>query len=317
MTSATRAVIALFLPDASNDYQGLVRDDATRAAARAGLDLVSHSAGNSVMTQIQQLFAWLHGPDADRTRGLVVMPVLQTALDRVVREGARGGVPWAFIQRRPDKLDGLRAEFPEVPLFIVMPDQREIGAIQARQLRALLPLGGNILYVQGQSASSPAQARLAGLTDGLQGSGITVASVLDGNWTSEDAEKVAGDWLLLMLRAGRERFDVVACQSDEMAIGVKKALAMVAEKLQRPAAARILVTGVDGHPEVGRKLVDEGALAATIVVPSTGKPAVELLLKAIATRQMPPAETILHVTSYPDWGALAARPPDPPLASRE
>jgi hypothetical protein len=118
-TSDTRAVIALFLPDASNDYQGLVRDDATRAAARAGLDLVSHSAGNSVMTQIQQLFAWLHGPDAARTRGLVVMPVLQTALDRVVREGARAGVPWAFIQRRPDKLDALRAEFPEVPLFII------------------------------------------------------------------------------------------------------------------------------------------------------------------------------------------------------
>jgi ABC-type sugar transport system substrate-binding protein len=280
-TSDTRAVIALFLPDASNDYQGLVRDDATRAAARAGLALVSHSAGNSVMTQIQQLFAWLHGPDAARTRGLVVMPVLQTALDRVVREGARAGVPWAFIQRRPDKLDALRAEFPEVPLFIVMPDQREIGAIQAR---------------------------LAGLTDSLQGSGITVANVLDGNWTSEDAEKIAGDWLLLMLRAGRDRFDVVACQSDEMAMGVKKALATVAEKLQRPEAAGILVTGVDGHPEVGRKLVDEGALAATIVVPSTGAPVVDLLLKAIATRQMPPAETILHVSSYPDEASLASRP---------
>jgi hypothetical protein len=89
---------------------------------------------------------------------------------------------------------------------------------------------------------------------------------------------------------------------------VKKALATVAEKLQRPEAAGILVTGVDGHPEVGRKLVDEGALAATIVVPSTGAPVVDLLLKAIATRQMPPAETILHVSSYPDAASLASRP---------
>ena len=305
--SQPRAVIALFLPDEANEYQEMVRDDAARAAARAGLDLVSHSAGNSVMTQIQQLFAWLHGPDAGRTRGLVVMPVLQTALDRVIRDGARAGVPWAFIQRRPDKLDALRAEFPEVPLFIVMPDQREIGAIQARQIRALLPRGGSILYVQGQVASSPAQARLAGLQQGLEGSAVAVAGVVDGNWTSEDAEKAAGDWLLLMLRAGRQNVDLVGCQSDEMAMGVKKALAGTAETLRRPELARLPVTGCDGHPRFGRKLVDEGALAATIVVPSTGAPAVEQLLKAIATRQIPPAEIILQVTSYPDESSLASR----------
>jgi ABC-type sugar transport system substrate-binding protein len=188
-----------------------------------------------------------------------------------------------------------------------MPDQREIGAIQARQLRALLPRGGNVVYVQGQAASSPAQGRLAGLTAGLEGSGITIAGVLDGNWTSEDAEKVSGDWLALMLRAGRQSFDLIACQSDEMAMGVKKALATVAEALHRPEAARIPVTGVDGNPEVGRRLVDEGALAATIVVPSTGAPAVDRLLKAIATRHMPPAELILHVKSYPDEAALVSR----------
>jgi ABC-type sugar transport system substrate-binding protein len=308
MTTPPRPVIALFLPDAANEYQEMVRDDAARAATRAGLDFMPHSAGNSVMTQLQQLFAWLHGPDADRTRGLVVMPVLQTALDRVIREGARAGLPWAFIQRRPDKLDALRAEFPEVPLFIVMPDQREIGAIQARQLRALLPRGGTVLCVQGQAASSPAQARLTGLEHGLQGSTVAIAAVVDGNWTSEDAEKAAADWLLLMLRAGRPSVDFIVCQSDEMATGVKKALAVAAEKLQRPEVARIPVTGCDGHPQVGRKLVDEGALAATIVVPSTGAPAVDQLLKAIATRQIPPAELILHVSSYPDEATLGTRP---------
>jgi ABC-type sugar transport system substrate-binding protein len=307
-TAGPRNALGLFLPDATNDYQDLVRADVVRAAARAGLDVVAHSAGNSVMSQISQLFAWLHGPSVERTRGLVVMPVLQTALDRVIRDGARVGVPWAFIQRRPDKLDALRAEFPQVPLFIVMPDQREIGAIQARQYRALLPRGGTLLYVQGQAASSPAQARLAGLQEGLEGSGLQIATVLDGNWRSEDAERAVTDWLVLMLRAGGVRIDLVGCQSDMMAVGVKKALAAVAERLQRPEVARIPVTGCDGHPQVGRKLVDEGQLAATIVVPSTGAPAVEQLLKAIASRQMPPAELILHCTSYPEEPALAARP---------
>jgi ABC-type sugar transport system substrate-binding protein len=305
--SDPRRVIALFLPDETNDYQELVRDDAARAAARAGLDFVSHSAGNSVMTQIQQLFTWLHGPEAARTHGLVVMPVLQTALDRVIRDGARARVPWAFIQRRPDKLDALRAEFPEVPLFIVMPDQHEIGAIQARQFRALLPRGGSVLYVQGQAASSPAQARRAGLSRGLEGSPVTVAAVVDGNWTSEDAQNAAGDWLSLMLGAGHQKLDLVGCQSDEMAMGVKKALLATGEKLRRPEVARIPVTGCDGHPRVGRRLVDEGELAATIAVPSTGAPAVEQLLKAIASRQVPLAELILPVSSYPDEATLARR----------
>jgi hypothetical protein len=52
MTTAPRPVIALFLPDAANEYQEMVRDDAARAATRAGLDFVPHSAGNSVMTQL-------------------------------------------------------------------------------------------------------------------------------------------------------------------------------------------------------------------------------------------------------------------------
>lgn len=302
-----REAIALFLPDTANEYQELVRDDAARTANRAGLDLVPHSAGNSVMTQIQQLFAWLHGPEARRTRGLVVMPVLQSALDRVIREGARAGLPWAFIQRRPDTLEALRAEFAAVPLFVVMPDQHEIGAIQARQCRALLPRGGSILYVQGPAASSPAQARLAGLREGLEGSGVGIAAVLDGNWTSDHAEKVSVEWLRPMLVAGRQKVDLVACQNDKMAIGVKKALATVADKLQRPDVARIPVTGCDGHPRVGRPLVDEGELAATIVVPSTGAPAVEQLLKAVASRQVPPAELILHAESYPNESALTAR----------
>ena len=101
MTTPPRPVIALFLPDAANEYQEMVRDDASRAATRAGLDFVPHSAGNS-------------------------------------------------------------------------------------------------------AASSPAQARLVGLKQGLEGSTVAIAAVLDGNWTSEDAEKAAGDWLLLMLRAGRQ-----------------------------------------------------------------------------------------------------------------
>ena len=305
--SEPRQALGLFLPDATNDYQGLVQADVTRVAGRAGLEVVAHSADNSVMTQIQQLFSWLHGPAAGRTKGLVVMPVLQTALDRVIREGARAGVPWAFLQRRPDKLDALRAEFPDVPLFIVMPDQREIGAIQARQYRSLLPRGGTLLYVQGQAASSPAQARLAGVQEGLEGSCLRIATVLDGNWRSEDAEKAATDWLVLMLRAGGVKIDLVGCQSDMMAMGVKKALAAVAQTLQRPQVADIPVAGCDGHPQVGRKFVDEGRLAATIVVPSTGAPAMEQLLKAVATRQMPPAELILHCTSYPEEAVLAAR----------
>jgi hypothetical protein len=64
-----------------------------------------------------------------------------------------------------------------------------------------------------------------------------------------------------------------------MSIGAQKALESTALYLKRPDITRIPITGCDGLPNVGRKLVKEGQLIATIILPSSEGP---LLMQSLA-----------------------------------
>ena len=69
----------------------------------------------------------------------------------------------------------------------------------------------------------------------------------------------------------------------------------------------IRLTGCDGLPEFGQRLVNEGKLAATVIVPSSGAPAMELVASAIGLGKLPPATVMLSSTSYPSETVLAGR----------
>jgi ABC-type sugar transport system substrate-binding protein len=84
------------------------------------------------------------------------------------------------------------------------------------------------------------------------------------------------------------------CQNDNMARGMRRAL----ERL-RPEWARVPFLGCDGLPAGGRRDVDEGRLAATVLIPSCAGPAVELVLRWKRQGVVPPAETVLAPAAYP------------------
>jgi len=203
-----------------------------------------------------------------------------------------------------DCLADLRCEYPKIPISTVTPDQIEIGRIQGRQFRALLPHGGRVLYVQGNAQSSPARARLDGMREAIAGSNIEAADVIDGNWIPADAEHMVSGWLRMVM-SGKSRLDLIGCQNDLMAAGARKALETVGNYLSRADLASIRLTGCDGLPEFGQKMVNEGNLAATIIVPSSGTPALELIAGAIEHGRLPPATVPLASASYPSETILA------------
>src|SRR5215470_927537 len=291
--------ISLFLADDSNEHQQLVLADARRAAENAGLTLETGSADNQITVQIRQVYTSINSDPSRRTRAIIVMPVRDNSLNRVANDAAKAGIGWICLHRRMDYLDELRQSFPDLPLATVGPDQMEIGRIQARQFRAILPKGGHVLYVKGNLANSSSQLRLSGLIEGLEGSGIDARDTLSGNWTTEDAERVVEGWLRMVL-SGSSRLDLIGCQNDAMAVGARNALESVASYLRRPEIARIPVTGVDGLPNRGQKLVNDGMIAATIVVPSSGGVAVQLVARALQQKVRPQRELLLQSTSYPD-----------------
>ena len=295
--------ITISLPDARNEYQKFLAADAAEAAKGAGLRLRTHFAESEAMTQIAQLFESLRAEGSEASQAIMMMPV-HPAIGRLVRAGARSGVAWAFLNRRPEGLEDLRQEFPAVPMLFVGPNQVEVGAIQGRQLKRLLPEGGSVLCVQGSASDASPQERLAGLRDAVESSTVKIVGVVDGNWKEPLAEKAVARWLRLMLPTG-VKLDLVSCQADSMAAGARKALQAAAADLGEPRLAHLPITGCAGTPNEGQRYVGEGWLAATVVLPSSGGPAVDLLARAL-DGEPPPADTLLPSHSHPPEDALGA-----------
>jgi ABC-type sugar transport system substrate-binding protein len=292
-----RVVVGLL--NAEQEFQKLQAKDAHEAAARLKLDLeVSFAEGHAVV-QIQQLFRHIHAPPAERPAAIVVEPTTREGLERVARNAVKAGIGWILVNAEVAYLDELRAAHPDLPIAAVGTDQREVGRIQGRQGRALVPAGGRVLCVQGPADASVTARRLEGLKQAL-GAGFELHSV-NGDWTEAGGEKAVASWLRLKT-AEAFRPDVVACQNDSMATGANKAL-----RAHRKDWGDLPFLGCDGLPEGGQKQVAEGTLAGTVVTPSNTGPALELVARWLQTRQSLPRELLLAPRSHPPEDRIRPR----------
>jgi ABC-type sugar transport system substrate-binding protein len=293
--------IVVSLPDDSNEFQVLQVADARASAARLGLDVdVSHAANNAVQ-QIQQLFKFVHA--ADRPRVIVVEPVALDGMERVAQKAAAAGIGWAVLNCTAGFISGLRAQFPRLPIFALGSDQVEIGRMQGRQMRILLPAGGVALYIQGPLTASAAQERLKGMQEAIAGANIRTI-VLDAQWTEESAEHAVRQWLRLKTSESVQ-IDLVAGQDDSMARGARRAVESLPALAKRWAEVPFL--GIDGVPDVGQKLVNAGQLTATVVMPSNTGPALEALSGWQRSGAVPAAQLRVNVRSYPSENDLILR----------
>jgi len=294
---ATRVVVGL-LSD-QQEFQLIQAADARDSAARAGLAVEVVFADKNAVQQIHQLFREIHKPEGERPAAIVVETVTGEGLERVARNAVRAGIGWVLISGSVSYLEPLRKERPDLPIANVTVDQVEAGRIQGRQLRALLPRGGPVLYIQGPADTSAAAGRLRGVEETIKGAGIEL-KLLNADWTDAGAEKALATWLRLKTTEGF-RPGVIAAQNDSMAVGARQAVNTL-----RKDWAGLPFLGCDGLPEGGQKLVARGELAATIVTPSPTGPAVTLVARALAGER-PPAELKLAPRSHPSEEELARR----------
>jgi ribose transport system substrate-binding protein len=299
-----RPYVRLFLPDGDNPYQLLQGENAATSADRLGFTLDVDFAEGDYTRQVRQIVQATR-QEIERPDVVVVMPVQESALRSLSEDTVRGGCGWVYLNRSAGNVSTLRRLNPKVPTGYITPDQEEIGRVQARIVRALLPGGtAHILYLRGRATTSSAQQRHAGFIEGVDGPGtrIEMAGTLDGNWTAKDAEAALARWLQLAV-PGRIRVDAVVCQSDFMATGVLSALQAAAERFNNPALKSLPVVGCDGMTSVGKRLVDQGRLAATVVVPSTADKALAAIVGHRNGTVMP-EEILLVPRAYPDESAL-------------
>jgi len=287
-------VVALTTRD--NDYQAEQSASATEVASRLGVKIDVIYANNNAVDQCQQLLKVIqdkaHRPDA-----ILVEPV-GTAMYQVAKAAVAAGIGWGILNREADYIPELRRSAP-VPVFAVSPDQEEVGRIQGKQLAAVAP-EGNILYIEGPSASSASTLRTKGMLS-TKPSKVEM-KVLKGDWSERAAHQAVKSWLALSTSSQVE-IRAVVCQNDAMAMGAREAFANL------PAAARerwmnTPYMGCDGVTKTGQEWVRTGKLRATVVIPPMAGLALEMLVKAVSNGSVPPERTLCAPRSFPAMAEL-------------
>ena len=294
-------VLVSLSTDAS-DFQREQAKAAEEAAARLGITTQVTYAQDDALTQSEQLLKVIQGDAGGRPQAIVIQPCGQTALPHVARAAAAAGIGWVVLNWSVDYVAELRREH-QAPVFIVSSDQQEIGRIQGRQAKALLPDGGSIIYIQGPSHSPTSRLRSQGFLE-TKPENVQVRVLKSEGWTEPDGKRAVGAWLRLST-SHRERPDAVIAQNDLLALGARNGLLQQNPWKGQNGIPEMAFTGVDGLPQGGKSWVQSKVLAATVVVPTNCGVAIELLAKAMKTGDQPPELTFTTPSSYPQIEALA------------
>jgi ribose transport system substrate-binding protein len=292
----------LSLTNNDNDYQIEQGAAAEQAARRLGVEVQIIHAENDSVTQSQQLLKIIQSRNDALPDGIIFEPVGGTALPQVARAAAIAGIGWVVLNRDVEYIPELRKAY-RVPAFCITSDHEEIGRIQGRQLAAILPKGGSVLYIQGPSESLAAKQRTFGMYESKPAE--VQVKLMKAQWTEASAFRTVSSWLRLST-SQQTHLDLIAAQDDSMALGARRAFE---EELNLPARERWLklpYIGCDGLPNSGQNWVRRGLLAATIFVPPNAGTAVEMLVEAIQNGSVPAERSLIAPVSIPALDVLAA-----------
>jgi putative xylitol transport system substrate-binding protein len=191
----------------------------------------------------------------------------------------------------------LRAEFSDLPIFAVAADQTEIGRIQGKQLLERLPRGSELVYLQGPIGTSSAIRRYAGLREVLQGISLDVFT-LNSNWTRQGGARALLDWARVFQSRELPTF-IVGAQNDLMAMGARDAVEELAKERPKFPVSSVSFCGCDGSPSYGQRLVIEGKLAATVIMPLCAGRAIAEIASMLRGGPLPPATIELQPEPFP------------------
>jgi ribose transport system substrate-binding protein len=287
-----------------NDYQMEQAVAAEEAAKRLGADLQILDAENDAILQSQQLLKVIQSSTEAHPDGIIFEPVGGTAMPQVARAAAAAGIAWVILNREVEYISELRNTF-KIPIFSISSDHEQIGRIQGSQISALLPKSGSVLLIQGPAENLAARQRTSGMYESKP---IEVqVKVMKANWTEASAYKAVSSWLKLST-SQQSIIDVIAAQDDSMAIGARKAFQEFTDTNLRSRWMKVPFLGIDGVRKTGQAWVQQGLLAATVIVPTNTGKAIEMLTQALNAGTLPPAKTLTIPKSFPTIEELAKKP---------
>jgi ABC-type sugar transport system substrate-binding protein len=292
-----RLSIVISLPG-ENNYLREQEAAAKTTAERLGLDLRIINAKSDPVTQSQQLLEIVQTTSA-RPDAIVVEPVNNQGLPRVAEAAAAAGIGWVISNALVDYLETLRKK-AKAPVFGVSQDHPEVGRMQGRQIRAILPGGGAILYLRGPATNFLATQRSDALESEL-GANIQFKS-LKIQWTEESAYNSVTSWLRLSTVHANDT-QLVAAQNTDFIQAARRAFEDNTSGDERTKWLALPYCGVSVPSQV-KQLLDAGTLTAAIVTPVTLDTALEILVRHLQTRSQPQQQTFVKASSEPSLDEL-------------
>jgi len=290
----SRAVFVL-LPgrkEENDHYQVLQEEEALSAGARLGLRVAV--AWAPAFDQLRTLKKRLLEPAG--VEAVVVEPASRSSTELVLRE-LRGRTGLVLLNAwSPLVEDASRSWGVGLPFGTVSTDHAAIGRVQGEQVLRLAR-GGPVLCVTGPRRSSAAQERLEALRATV-GTGADLVDTEAGEWTEAAGIMAFGDWYRVF-KSRNPALAAVAAQSDELAVGVRSAIRALPDAAHRAALEGARFLGVDACPGYGRRLVDDGTLAASVVAPANTGLALELLHRFWTERRPLPLRSFTAPSPYP------------------
>ena len=294
-----RVVVSLTTND--NDFQLEQAKAAEEAARKLGVDIQIIYADNDAITQSQQLLNIIQSKSGSHPDAILFESVGGTGLPQVGKAAVAAGIGWVVLNRETEYIAELR-KTSRLPIFLVTSNHEEIGRIQSRQMAALLPKGGTVLYIEGPSESFAAKQRSVGMYE-VKPQNLQIKSIR-GQWTEISAHKSIASWLRLST-SRQSQIDVIVAQNDVMAVGARKAFQEMTDLSSRDRWLSLPYLGVDGVPNTGQAWVKSGLLAGTVVVPPLAGQALEMLVLAVQSGTIPPERSLTIPRSFPTTEELA------------
>jgi len=272
------------------------------AAARLGVELEVLNAEMDPVLQSQQLLGFVQSRD-EKPEAILVEPVSAVGLPRVAEAAVAAGIAWAVSNAQVDYISALRKK-AKVPVFLISQDHVEIGRIQARQIGALLPEGGGVLYLRGPQMSSIAQRRFEGI-DGGKPKNVDLKSIKVQGSAAENATAAVCSWLNLSM-GKPDATQLIVAQNADFILGARKAFETNTNEADRAKWLKILCLGA-GLPVQMTPLVDKGVLRAAVLTSLTMDVALDMLMRGLAQKTQPREYTYVEAHSYPTIEELAKK----------
>lgn len=265
--------IGVTLSSFDNNFLTMVRHAmAEEGKSTKGIELQFEDAQNDVGRQISQVQNFV----AQKV-GAIIVNAVDTSATKRITDGARAaGIPVVYVNLKPDEKLGNGA-------YYIGSDSVLAGRLQMEALAKRMQGKGTVAIMEGNLSHEASLERTRGVKEvAARYPGIKVTEVQTANWERGQAINLMRKWL-----SAGHKFDAVAANNDEMALG-----AAIALKQAGVPPTRTLVAGVDATQD-GLSAMSRGELALTVFQDAggQGKGAVKLAVQAMSGSKSLPVET--------------------------